>query len=45
MYDNGYEMLAHLKKRRNTSSMDHGVPSSCSVPKSITTTNYSFDES
>jgi hypothetical protein len=44
MYDNGYEMLAHLKKRRNTSSMDHGVPS-CSVPKSITTTNYSFDES
>jgi hypothetical protein len=44
MYDNGYEMLAHLKKRQNTSSMDHGVPS-CSVPKSITTTNYSFDES
>lgn len=43
MYDNGYEMLAHLKKRRNTSSMDHGVPSSCSVPKSITTTNYSFE--
>lgn len=43
-YDNGYEMLAHLKKRQNTSSMDHGVPS-CSVPKSITTTNYSFDES
>lgn len=44
MYDNGYEMLAHLKKRQNTSSMDHGVPSR-SVPKSITTTNYSFDES